>query len=711
MADSSSINYPSVRRDENVVDDYHGHKVPEPYIWLEDPDSDETKEFVKAQNEITVSYLADCDVRDRFKNRLTELWDYPKYGCPFKEGSKYFYFYNSGLQNQSVMYVQDSIKDEGKVFLDPNKLSDDGTTALAGRAFSDDGELFAYSLSSSGSDWVTIKFMKVEGGVDLPDKLEKAKFTSMSWTHDNKGLFYNQYPVHTNKADGTETDANLDQKLYYHYLGTDQSEDILCCEFPEEPKWHIGAEVTDCGNYVIITIRQGCDPVNRLYYCDLKALDGIKGMLPYIKIVDNFDAEYEYITNQGTVFTFKTNLKSPRYRLINIDLSQHEQENWSTLIPEDDDDVLEWAACVKQNLLVLGYLHDVKSVLHLNSLDTGERLMTFPLDIGSVVGYSGNKKDSEIFYQFTSFLTPGVIFHCDLTEENPQPKVFREIVVKGFDSSLYETNQVFYSSKDGTKIPMFIVHQKGITMDSSHPVFLYGYGGFNISITPSFSVTRITFIHNLGGILAIANIRGGQEYGETWHKSGMLANKQNVFDDFQYAGQYLINNQYTSPKKLTICGGSNGGLLVCACINQRPELFGCTIAQVPVTDMLKFHKFTIGHAWITDFGCADKKEEFEWLIKYSPLHNIKNPDNGIQYPAVLLLTADHDDRVVPLHSFKYIAELQHTMGQVQHQKNPLLIRIDTKAGHGFGKPTAKVIEEYSEIYAFIARNVGATWRD
>ncbi|XP_031573164.1 prolyl endopeptidase-like [Actinia tenebrosa] len=337
--------------------------------------------------------------------------------------------------------------------------------------------------------------------------------------------------------------------------------------------------------------------------------------------------------------------------------------------------------------------------------------MTFPLDIGSIVGYSGRKRDSEIFYKFESFLTPGVIYHCDLSEKELTPKVFRETKVNGFDPSLYETNQVFYNSKDGTQIPMFIVHKKGITMDSNNAVFLYGYGGFNISITPSFSVTRIMFIHHLGGILAIANIRGGGEYGETWHRGGMLANKQNVFDDFQCAAEYLIKNKYTSPKKITICGGSNGGLLVTACINQRPELFGCAISQVPVTDMLKFQKFTIGHAWTTDFGCSDKKEEFEWLIKYSPLHNIKVPDNGVQYPAVLLLTADHDDRVVPLHSFKYIAELQHTLGGVKHQSNPLLIRVDTKAGHGFGKPTAKLIEEYSDIFSFIARNVGAKWLD
>ncbi|EDO30122.1 predicted protein [Nematostella vectensis] len=670
MAAAGKICYPKVRRDSQHFDEYHGTKIAEPYIWLEDPDSDETKAFVKAQNDITLPYLAECEVREKFKD--------------------------------SVLYVQESLDGEAHVFLDPNKIKEDGTAALRGHTFSKDGTLFAYSLSLSGSDWVTIKFMKVEGEEELPDSLERAKFTSMSWTHDNKGLFYNKYPTNNSKADGTETDMNLDQKLYYHMLGTNQGEDVLCCEFPEHPKWHIGGEVSVCGRYLIITPREGCDPVNRLYYCDLQKLPhGITEKLPYVKVVDNFYAEYEYITNEGTVFTFKTNLNSPRYKLINIDLEKPEMENWQTLVDQDSVDVLEWASCVRNDLLVLGYLHDVKSVLHLHALTSGDHLVNLPLDIGSVVGFSGEKEDTEIFYQFTSFLTPGTIYHCDLSDQNRiQPKVFREIKVKDFDASLFETEQVFYESKDGTKIPMFLVHKKGITLDSSHPAYLYGYGGFNISITPSFSVSRIIYMQNLGGVVAIANIRGGGEYGEDWHQAGMLGNKQNVFDDFQAAANYLISHEYTEPKRLTICGGSNGGLLVCACANQAPELFGCIIAQVPVTDMLKFQKFTIGHAWTTDFGCSDKKEEFEWLIKYSPLHNIKVPDNGAQYPPLMLLTADHDDRVVPLHSFKFIAELQHVMGSQ-----------DNQAGHGHGKPTAKVIEECADTYAFVARSVGANWQD
>ncbi|XP_066268669.1 prolyl endopeptidase-like [Branchiostoma lanceolatum] len=709
----SAIKYPEARRDDSAIDDYHGTKVPDPYSWLEDPDGEETKAFVEAQNKITVPYLEKCAVRKQFQARLKEMWDYPKYGCPFKRGSRYFYYYNTGLQNQSVLYVQDSLDAEAKVFLDPNKFSEDGTVSLRGSAFSEDGEYFAYGISKSGSDWVTIKFMKVAGAEQLPDTLEYVKFSCMSWTHDHKGMFYNRFPEPETKADGTETTANLHQKLYYHVIGTDQSKDVLCGEFPDHPKWMPGAEVSDDGRYVILAIREGCDPVNRLYYCDLQTVDHkVTGVLPWVKVADNFDAEYEYIANEGTVFTFKTNLNAPRYKLINIDFSKPEMDQWTDLVPESETDVMEWTACVNEDKLVLCYLHDVKTELYLHELKTGKRVTTFPLDIGSVVGYSGRKKDSEIFYQFMSFLTPGVIYHCDLTKDKLEPRVFRQIKVKDFDPSGFQTDQVFFTSKDGTKVPMFIVHKKDIPMDGSHPVLLYGYGGFNISITPSFSVSRIVFMLHLGGILAVPNIRGGGEYGEIWHKAGTKGKKQNVFDDFQCAAEYLIKNKYTSADKITINGGSNGGLLVGACVNQRPDLFGCAVSQVPVMDMLKFHKFTIGHAWTTDFGCSDDKEGFDYLIKYSPLHNIKKPtDSVVQYPAILLLTGDHDDRVVPLHSLKFIAQLQHTMGSDPQQTNPLFIRVDTKSGHGFGKPTAKVIEETSDIYAFIAENVKLEWRD
>jgi len=706
-----SFDYPEARRDDSIVNDYHGTKVPDPYQWLEDPDADETKAFVDAQNAVTIPFLNKCSIKDKLNSRLTELWDFPKYSCPKKEGERYFYYYNTGLQNQSVLYVQDSLDGEARVFLDPNTLSEDGTTAISGTAFSEDGLVFAYGLSKAGSDWVTIKFRDVESGEDLPDTLEYVKFSCMAWTHDSKGLFYNKYPKNEGKSDGTETATNLNQKLFYHLLGTSQEEDILCAEFPDQPKWMPGAEVSDCGKYVLLSIREGCDPVNRLYFAQL-ADAGITGLLDFTKVVDNFDAEYKYITNEGSVFTFKTNLNASRYKLINIDFNNYNQEHWTTLIEQHDADVLEWATCVSQSKLLLCYLHDVKSELYMHELSDARRITQFPMDIGTVVGFFGKKKLSEIFYQFTSFLTPGIIYRCDLSGDSlPEPKIFRQIEVKNFDASMFETKQEFYQSKDGTKIPIFIVHRKDIVKDGNQPVLLYGYGGFSISITPNFSVSRIVWMQHFKGIYAIANIRGGGEYGETWHKAGCYGKKQNVFDDFQAAAQYLVDSKYTRSQRIAIQGGSNGGLLVGACCNQRPDLFGCGIAQVGVMDMLKFQKFTIGHAWTTDFGSSDNKEDFEWLYKYSPLHNIRVPEGDVQYPAILLTTGDHDDRVVPLHTLKYIAQLQHTLKGQDKQKHPLMVRVETKAGHGFGKPTKKIIEELTDMYSFIVLNLEVKWQD
>uniref|UniRef100_A0A4W3JN66 Prolyl endopeptidase n=1 Tax=Callorhinchus milii TaxID=7868 RepID=A0A4W3JN66_CALMI len=694
----------------HTVDDYHGTKVPDPYAWLEDPNSEQTKAFVEAQNQLTMPFLERCPIRKQLHQRMTELYDYPKYSCPSRKGKRYFYFHNTGLQNQDILYVQDSLDGEPRAFLDPNKLSEDGTKALTMLAFSEDNEILAYGLSNSGSDWVTIKFLKVEGPEELPDTLEKVKFSCLSWTHDGKGVFYNRYPEQDGKCDGTETTSNLHQKLYYHILGTPQAQDILCAEYPDNPKWKSGARVSDQGRYVVLSIREGCKPKNRIWYCDLHQLpQGITGLLPWVKLIDNFEAEYSYITNEGSVFTFRTNLNAPRYCIINIDLEKPEPMQWVTLIPQHEKDVLDWATCVNYTFLVVSFLHNVKDVLQLYHLPTGKFLKNLPLDVGSVVGYSGRKKNTEIFYMFTSYLTPGVIYHCDLTRETLEPKIFREVEIKGFSFSEYQTIQVFFPSKDGTQIPMFIVHKKGIKLDGSHPVLLYGYGGFSISLTPTYDVSYLVFVRHLGGILAVANIRGGGEYGETWHEAGILGKKQNGFDDFQCAGQYLINQGYTCPSKLTINGASNGGLLVGACVNQRPDLFGCAVAEVGVMDMLKFHKFTIGHAWTTDFGCSDNAEEFEWLIKYSPLHNIRVPASGVQYPAILLLSADHDDRVVPLHSLKYLATLQHTLRQCPIQRNPLLIRVDTKSGHGAGKPTAKIIEENADILTFITESLQLSW--
>nr|XP_026689406.1 prolyl endopeptidase [Ciona intestinalis] len=701
--------YPEPRKDESAIENYHGTKISDPYKWMEDPDCEETKSFVAAQNEISIPYLKECSVRNQFEERLTELYNYPKYSCPKKRGSKYFYFLNTGLQNQSVMYVQDSLDSEPKVFFDPNKLSDDGTISLSRYSFSEDGSKFCYGLSQSGSDWVTLKFKDVESGEDMEDVLNRVKFSCMSWTHDGKGLFYNSYLEQKGKADGTETTSNVDQKLFYHRIGEKQESDILCAEFPENPKWMSGAEISDDGNYIILQVSRGCDPVNQLWYADIREMGGqITKGFTWVKLVDNFDAEYDYITNGENVFTFKTNLDAPKYKLITIDINNPDMKNWRNLIPEHEKDVLEWTACVNQNKLVVCYLRDVKSVLELRHLADGSLIKQLPLDVGSVVGYSGRKDQDEIFYMFMSFLTPGVIYRYDFNDQKPEPKVFRRIEVKGFNPDLFTTKQVFYASKDGTKIPMFIVHKKDIELTGDHPTLLYGYGGFSISITPSYSVSRVIFMQNLGGLIAVANIRGGGEYGETWHKAGSVRNKQNCFDDFQSAAQFLTDNKYTRPSKLTINGGSNGGLLVGACINQRPELFGCAVAQVGVMDMLKFHKYTIGHAWTTDYGCSDDCDDFNCLVKYSPLHNVKSVPS---YPSLLLLTGDHDDRVVPHHSLKYIATLQDLVGRSPDQRNPLLIRVDTKSGHGSGKPTSKIIEEASDMYGFIARCVEAHWSD
>uniref|UniRef100_A0A6Q2WYQ4 Prolyl endopeptidase n=1 Tax=Esox lucius TaxID=8010 RepID=A0A6Q2WYQ4_ESOLU len=695
------------------VDNYNGITICDPYAWLEDPDSEETKAFVEEQNKLSMPFLEKCEVRPQFHQRLTDLYDYPKYSCPYKRGKRYFYFYNQGLQNQDVLYVQDSLDGPATVFFDPNKLSEDGTVALKMGRLSEECEYFAYGLSSSGSDWVTVHFLKADDLTTLPDVLERVKFSCLAWTHDGRGVFYNCYPLQDGKADGTETTCNLNQKLYYHVIGTKQSDDILVAEFPDHPKWHSGVTVSDDGRYAVLVITEGCEPVNQLWYCDLQKLpNGITGMLPWVKLVHNFEAQYYYITNEGSVFTFRTNLDAPRYRLIKIDLEKPDKDQWRTLLPQHDKDVLGTVACVNQHYLLVNYIHDVKDILQLYDLSTGSLVRDLPLDVGTVSGLSSKKKHSDFFYKFTSFTTPGVIYHYDLSQASPEPTVFRRVEVKGIQQEDYETNQVFYPSKDGTKIPMFLVHARGLKKDGSHPVFLYGYGGFENSIQPYYNVSYLLFVRHLGGILAVANIRGGGEYGQTWHKGGSLQNKQNCFDDFQCAAEYLIQENYTTARRIAINGASNGGLLVAACVNQRPDLFGCAVAEVGVMDMLKFHKFTIGHAWTTDYGCADNPDQFKWLIKYSPLHNLPAPPyTGTAYPAVLLLTADHDDRVVPLHTLKYCATLQHGVGSSPGQRQPLMVRVDTRSGHGAGKPTSKAILEDAHIFSFIAQTLGLSWKD
>ncbi|KAG6487902.1 hypothetical protein ZIOFF_056640 [Zingiber officinale] len=719
------LHYPTARRDESVVDDYHGVRVADPYRWLEDPDAEEVKEFVEKQVTLTESVLAKCEEREKLRQKITTLFDHPRYDTPYKRGGKYFYYHNTGLQAQSVLYVQKDLDGEAEVLLDPNKLSEDGTVALSMASISKDGKYLAYGLSASGSDWVTIKVMRVDDKEAEPDTISWVKFSSVSWTHDGNGFFYGRYPAPKQGTEldaGTETNINLNHELYYHFLGTDQSEDILCWRDPEHPKYTFSGSVTNDGKYVLLQIDEGCDPVNKLYYCDLQSLssglEGFKGsneMLPFIKLIDNFEASYAAVANDGSEFTFLTNKGAPRYKLVRVDIKK--PELWTDIIPEHEKDVLESAVAVNGNQIVVCYLSDVKHVLQIRDLVTGELLHALPLDVGSVSGISGRREDTTIFIGFTSFLTPGIIYKCDLAPEVPEMKIFREISVAGFDRTEFEVKQVFSSSKDGTKIPMFVVSKKNTRLDGSNPVLLYGYGGFNISITPSFSVSRLVLARNLGCVICIANIRGGGEYGEEWHKAGSLSKKQNCFDDFISAAEFLVSNGYTNPRRLCIEGGSNGGLLVAACMNQRPDLFGCVLGHVGVMDMLRFHKFTIGHAWTSDYGCSDNEEEFNWLIKYSPLHNVTRPwekSSGMlcQYPSTMLLTADHDDRVVPLHSLKLLATLQYilyTSVENSSQTNPIIGRIECKAGHGAGRPTQKMIDEAADRYSFMAKVLGISW--
>lgn len=614
--------------------------------------------------------------------------------------------------------------------MDINQLSLDGTSSLGTRAFSESGAFYAHGIQRSGSDWQTVHVKEVSSGENLPDKLEWVKFSSIAWTHDEKGFFYARYPPppkgtkeekgekeqqqedEEEEAAGSEVDSNLNQKVYYHTLGTRQEDDPMIFHTPEDPTLLFGVEVTDDGKYLLITQYKGTAPVNKLYYYDLSAgfdpsaVDAGSG-LPLVKLIDDWEAQYEYIANDETRFWFKTNHKAPRNKIIILDLLHPNESEWQEAVPEEED-VLDFAVCFDQDKLALAYLRHVQSVLTVHRLHDGQRLFELPLPApGTVQEISGRRHESYLFFTFTSFLYPRIIFHYDRTK-SPEPTVFHETKVPGFDPSGFVTEQVFYASKDGTRVPMFVVSKKGLPRDGSGAVWLYGYGGFNISVQPSFSSFRVVLMQNLGVTLAIPNIRGGGEYGEEWHKAGILEKKQNVFDDFIAAAEWLVEHKYTSPARLAIAGGSNGGLLVGACLNQRPELFGCAVSMVGVLDMLRYHKFTVGHAWVPEYGCADNPSHFAFLRAYSPLHNIRS---GVPYPAVLLTTGDHDDRVVPLHSHKFIATLQHVVGSCEQQQQPLIIRVETKAGHGAGKPTAKVIEETADIYSFISYVLGLQWTD
>jgi len=678
----TSLNYPETQQ-VNQIDIYHGVEVADPYRWLEDPDSAETKAWVEDQNKVTFSYLSQITQREEIKTRLTQVWDYEKYGIPFKRGDRYFYYKNDGLQNQSVLYVLNSLDDEPRVLIDPNLLSEDGTVSLSGLAISKDGNLMAYALSYSGSDWKEWHVRNIETGEDLPDLIKWSKFSGASWTHDHQGFFYSRYDEPNEQT--KHEDVNYYQKLFYHKIGTDQSQDILVYHRPDQKEWGFSGVVSEDGQYLIISVWLGTDPKNLLFYKDLTD--------PYAEVVElisEFKAQYSFIDNDGSVFWFETDLDAPRGRAIAIDISN---ENQTEIIPERAETLQ--GVNVLNHQFVASYLKDAHSLIKVFNFDgSWVRDMVLP-GLGSAGGFDGDRTDTETFYSFTSFTTPTTIYRYNmLTGES---SVFRQPQVD-FNPGDYESHQVFYHSKDGTRVPMFITHKKGIKLDGNNPTYLYGYGGFNISLTPSFSVSQLVWME-YGGILAIPNLRGGGEYGEEWHQAGTKLNKQNVFDDFMAAAEWLIANQYTCREKLAIGGGSNGGLLVAACLTQRPDLFAAVLPAVGVLDMLRFHKFTIGWAWCSDYGSPENPEEFKALYAYSPLHNLKP---GTHYPATLITTADHDDRVVPAHSFKFAAGLQ----AAHAGEAPVLIRIETKAGHGADKPTTKIIEEVADKWAFLIRVLG-----
>ncbi|WP_204103896.1 MULTISPECIES: prolyl oligopeptidase family serine peptidase [Spirulina sp. CCY15215] len=681
MTDSpQSFSYPVTRQDDQI-DVYHGIEVKDPYRWLEDPNTEETQAWIEAQNQVTLPYLKNIPGREKIKDRVTQLWNYEKYSSPWKKGDRYFYAKNDGLQNQNVIYTLKTLEDTPEVLLDPNQFSEDGTVALSGLSISENGEFAAYSISRSGSDWQEWKIKNIATKEDLPDLLKWVKFSGAWWTNDSQGFFYSRYDEPNEKT--KFEDINYFQKLYYHHLGTEQSEDTLIYHRPDRKEWGFSADVTEDGRYLIIHIRLGTDPRNLIFYKDLEDPEG-----EVIELISEFEANYNFVDNEGSIFWLSTDLDAPRGRLIAIDINDPEKKNWREIIPESSETLQ--SVGILGDRFIIDYLQDAYTAIKIFTLE-GQFIREVELPgIGSTRGFIGKKEDTETFYAFTSFTTPTTVYHYDIV--TGKSTLFRKPKVD-FNSDEYVVEQVFYPSKDGTKIPMFLTYKKGIKQDKNNPTYLYGYGGFNVSLTPSFSIANLIWME-MGGIYAMPNLRGGGEYGEEWHQAGMKLNKQNVFDDFISAAEWLISHQYTSTEKLAIGGGSNGGLLVGACMTQRPDLFAAALPAVGVMDMLRFPEFTIGWAWCSDYGSPENEEEFKALYAYSPLHNLKS---GTNYPATLITTADRDDRVVPAHSFKFAAALQAShIGD-----RPVLIRIETKAGHGAGKPTTKIIEEISDRWAFL----------
>jgi prolyl oligopeptidase len=681
------LHYPTTKRVDHV-DIYHGTEVPDPYRWLEADvrESKEVADWVEAENKVTLAYLHGIPEREGIKKRVTELWNYAKTSAPAREGPRYIFSKNDGLQNQFVLYTEETLHSKPRVLLDPNKWSKDGTVALSGSAFTEDGKYLAYGVSEAGSDWSGWRVMHVPTRKTLADEIRWVKFGGASWTRDNQGFFYSRFPEP--KSGQKFQGLPLNQKLYYHRLGTPQKEDVLVYHRPEQPKWAVGGRVTDDGRYLIIHIGDGTTSrKSRIAYKDLNEPYGLA-----VDLIDNFDSVNSFIHNDGPLFYFRTDLEAPRGRVVAVDIRKPDRKHWATVVPQ--------AAATLQsvsytgNLLICKYLKDARTEVKMFRLDGRHvRDVTLP-GIGTASGFGGRPADTETFYTFTTFNLPGTIYRYDLI--TGKAETFEEPKVK-FNPADYEVKQIFYKSKDGTKIPMFISHKRGLELDGNNPTLLYGYGGFNISLTPMFSVSKLAWME-MGGVYAVPNIRGGGEYGRDWHRAATRLNRPKAYEDFIAAAEYLIDNKYTRTERLAIQGGSNGGLLVGAVMCKRPDLFGACLPAVGVMDMLRFHKFTAGRFWTDDYGSSDDPKEFKVLLSYSPYHNLRP---GTAYPATLVTTADHDDRVVPSHSFKFAARLQ----ECQSGPAPVLIRIETRAGHGAGRPTAMAIEEVADQWAFLVKNL------
>ncbi len=681
-AKKSAFVYPETKKVDTVYN-YFGTPVADPYAWLEDDNSEETKAWVIAQNALTFNYLKSIPSREKINARLTQMWNYERFSTPWKKGNRYYFYKNDGLQNQSVLYMQETLEAEAVLLLDPNTLSSDGTVALSDIAISKDGKYLAYSTSTGGSDWVEIFFKNIETGETLADNLKYTKFTSIAWKND--GIYYSRYDAPEKGKELTQESKN--HKIYFHKVGTQQDADILIYENPEKPDCIYTTQTTDDEQFLVITSNEASSN-NALA---IKDLNNVNSKIQWL--VEDYENQYAILEHIDGKLFILTNVNAPRNKLIAIDATNPNIKSITEVIPQNEN-VLEYCS-FGGGKIVAQYMKDAHSMVEIYSL-TGQKESELQLPgLGTASSFSSQIKEKIGFYSFTSYTVPSIIYSYNF--ETGESTIFRKpnIDVNPDD---YVTKQIFFESKDGTKIPMFVTHKKDIQLNGDNHTLMYGYGGFNVSLKPGFSVSNLIWLEN-GGIYVVVNMRGGGEYGEEWHQEGTKHKKQNVFDDFIYAAKYLIDNKYTTPKKLAVMGGSNGGTLIGAVINQAPELFGVAIPEVGVMDMLRYHKFTIGWHWAGDYGRSDESEEmFKYLLGYSPLHNIKAEVN---YPAVLVTTADHDDRVVPAHSFKYIAELQSKYTG----ENPVMIRIETMAGHGAGKPTAKRIEEAADIWAFIFKHM------